>query len=140
MMYLYFVLFAIASLVVGIIIAARSKKSDGVEYGKLDKAGMVTNIVLIPIYAAAMIFCYFLVMLGYSPRGEGIMAVVAWILAIIGATAPALCALGLGASVALRKKGKIKQSFWAQFAGVVGIGVTILFFVLFYGNLFAPLN
>ena len=100
----------------------------------------ITNIILIPIYAIAMTYCYFLVMLGYSPRGEGILAVVAWILAIIGATAPSLCALGLGASVALRKKGKSQKSFWVQFAGVVGSAVTILFFLLFYGNLFAPLN
>ena len=140
MIYLYFALVAISSLVVGIIIAARSKKADGVEYGKLDKAGMVTNIMLIPIYAIAMVFCYFLVMLGYIPGGEGILALAAWALAIIGATAPALCGLGLGASVALRKKGKSKLSFWIQFAGVAGIGITILFFALFCGNLFATLN
>ena len=140
MMYLYFALVAIAALVVGIIIAVRSKKADGVEYGKLDKVGKVTNVILIPIYFVAMTYCYFLVMLGYSPRGEGILAVVAWVLAIIGATAPSLCALGLGASVALRKKGKSQKSFWVQFSGVVGIAVTILFFVLFCGNLFAPLN
>lgn len=139
-MYLYFILAAIAGLVAGIIIAARSKKADGVEYGKLDKAGIVTNIILIPVYAIVSLFCAFIVMLGYGPDGEGILAVLGWILAFIGATGPALCGIGLGASVALRKKGKSKQSFWAQFAGVAGLGITILFFLIFYGNLFGSLN
>ena len=139
-MYLYYMLAAIAGLVAGIVLAARSKKADGIVYGKLDIAGRITNVLLIPVYAIASIFCLFIVMLGYDPEGEGIMAVIAWLLAIIGASGPALCGLGLGASVALRKKGKSKRSFWVQFAGVVGLGITILFFVLFYENLFGSLN
>ena len=139
-MYLYFILAAVAGLVAGITIATRAKEAEGVVYGKLDHAGRITNIILIPVYAIAAIFCAFLVMLGYTPDGEGFLAIVAWILAIIGATGPALCGLGLGASVALRKNGKSKLSFWAQFAGVAGLGITVLFFVLFYGNLFALMN
>ena len=139
-MYIYFILAAIAGLVAGIVIAARSKKAESVVYGKLDNAGRITNILLIPVYAIVSIFCLFIVMLGYIPDGEGILAIVAWFLAIIGATGPAFCGLGLGASVALRKKGKSKLSFWAQFAGVAGLAVTILFFVLFCGNLFGSLN
>ena len=139
-MYIYFILAAIAGLIAGIVIAARSKKSDGVVYGTLDKVGIITNILLIPAYAIVSFFCLFIVMLGYIPDGEGILAVVAWILAIVGATGSAFCGLGLGASVALRKKGKSKLSFWAQFAGLAGLAVTILFFVLFCGNLFGSLN
>ena len=139
-MYLYYALAAFVGLVAGIVIAARAKKAEGVVYGKLDQAGRIVNILLIPVYLIAAIFCCVLVMLGYAPTGEGFMAVVAWVLAVIGATGPALCGLGLGASVALRKKGKSKASFLAQFAGVAGLGVTFLFFVLFYGNLFATLN
>ena len=139
-MYLYFFLAAIAGLVAGIVIAVRSKKEEGVVYGTLDNVGRVTNILLIPVYAIISIFCFFLVMVSYRPGEEGILAIVAWILAFIGATGPAFCGLGLGASVALRKKGKSKLSFLAQFAGVIGLGITILFFVLFYGNLFASLN
>ena len=130
-MYIYFILAAILGLVSGIVIALRSKKAEGVVYGALDKVGIVTNILLIPAYAIVSLFCTFIVMLGYFPDGEGILAVVAWILAIIGATGPAFCGLGLGASVALRKKGKSRLSFLAQFAGVAGLAVTILFFVLF---------
>ena len=139
-MYIYCILAMIAGLVAGIVLAARSKKAEGVVYGKLDLAGRITNILLIPVYAIASIFCLFVVMLGYIPDGEGILAVAAWALAVIGATAPALCGVGLGASVALRKNGKSLPGFWAQFAGVAGLAVTILFFVLFNGNLFGSLN
>ena len=109
-------------------------------YGKLDKLGRITNILLIPVYTIVSIFCMFLVMLGYSPAGEGFLALIAWIFAVIGATGPALCGIGLGASAALRKKGKSKPGFWVQFAGFAGVGITIVFFLLFYGNLFASLN
>ena len=139
-MYLYFALAAIAGLVAGIVIAARSKKEEGVVYGILDKVGIVTNILLIPAYVIIAIFCFFIVMLGYFPEGEGILGVLSWIVAIIGATGPVLCGLGLGASVALRKKGKSKKSFWVQFAGIVGLGITILFLVTFGEWLFSSLN
>ena len=139
-MYLYFILAAIVGLVAGILIAKRSKKAEGVVYGTLDYVGIATNILLIPIYAIASIFCWFVVMLGYIPDGEGIMAVVAWIVAIIGASGSALCGLGLGASAAFRKKGKSKQSFWVQFVGMAGFALTLLIFFAFYGNLLDTLN
>ena len=139
-MYIYFALVAIIGLVAGIVIATHSKKAESVVYGKLDKAGIVTNILLIPVYAIVTIFSFFIVMLGYIPEGEGILGVLSWTVAIIGATGPVLCGLGLGASVALRKKGKSKKSFLVQFAGAAGLGITILFFVLFCGNLFGSLN
>ena len=139
-MYIYFVLAAIAGLVAGIVIASHSKKAEGVVYGALDKVGIVTNILLIPVYAIISLFCVFIVMLGYIPDGEGVLALVAWALAIIGATGPALCGIGLGASASLRKKGKSMLSFLVQFAGVLGLAITILFFVLFCGNLFGSLN
>ena len=139
-MYLYYALVAIVGLIAGIVIAASSKKAEGVVYGKLDKVGIVTNILLIPIYAIVTIFNFFIVMLGYFPEGEGILGVLSWIVAIIGATGPVLCGLGLGTSVALRKKGKSKKSFWVQFAGVVGLSITILFLVTFGEWLFGSLN
>ena len=139
-MYIYFLFAAIAGLVAGIMIATRSKKAEGVVYGKLDNVGKVTNILLIPVYAIVSIFCWFVVMLGYIPDGEGILAVVAWVVAIIGATGPALCGLGIGASAALRKKGNSKLSFLVQFAGIVGLGMTILILVTFGEWLFGSLN
>ena len=131
MMYLYYLLASVAGLVAGIIIAARSKKSDGVVYGALDKVGIATNILLIFL---------FLVMLGMNPGGEGFIWVISLIVALIGASGTALCGLGLGASVAFRKKGKSKLSFLVQFAGIAGFCITLLFYFLFGDGLFASLN
>ena len=139
-MYLYYLLAAITGLVAGIIIAARSKKADGVLYGKLDKAGKITNVLLIPVYAILSCFFWFIAMVGLNPWGKGLMWLLSAVLAVIGATGPAFCGIGLGASVALRRKGKSRLSFWVQFAGIAGLGITFLFFLLFYGTLFKPLN
>ena len=56
------------------------------------------------------------------------------------ASAALICGLGLGFSVALRKKGKSKLSFWVQFAGFVGIGLTVGLYCLLAGNLLRYLN
>ena len=140
MMYLYYLLASVAGLVAGIIIAARSKKADGVVYGALDKVGIATNILLIPVYAVLSTFFLFLVMLGMNPGGEGFIWVISLIVAVIGASGTALCGLGLGASVAFRKKGKSKLSFLVQFAGIAGFCITLLFYFLFGDGLFASLN
>ena len=139
-MFIYCFFATIAGIIAGIIVAARTKKTQHVVYSTLDKVGIATNILLIPAYAVVAIFCFFLVMLGYGIDNTGLLGVLSVIVALIGATGPLFCGLGLGVSVALRKKGKSKQSFLVQFAGVAGLGVTILFFFLFYGNLFATLN
>ena len=139
-MYYYFILVVIAGIIAGIIITMRSKKEEGLVYGMLDKIGIVTNILLIPVYAIAVIFCFFIVMLGYFPEGEGILGVLSWVVAFIGASGPALCGVGLGVSVALRRKGKSGLSFGAQFAGVIGVAVTILFLIIFGEILFGSLN
>ena len=139
-MFIYCILAAIVGAVAGIIIAARKKKAEGLEYGKLDKAGIVTNILLIFAYVFGCIFSAVIVMFMYRPNAEGFLSVVAWALAIIGATCPVFCGIGLGASASLRKQGKSKKSFLVQFAGIAALGITILFGILFYGNLFATLN
>ena len=46
MMYLCTAIATIIGLIAGIILAASAKKAEGVTYGKLDKAGQITNIVL----------------------------------------------------------------------------------------------
>ncbi len=139
-MFIYYFFASIAGIVAGIIVAARTKRQPGVVYGVLDKIGIATNILLIPAYVVVMTFCFFLVMLGYGIDNTGLLGVLSVIVAVIGASGPLFCGLGLGASVALRKKGKRIQSFLMQFAGVAGLAVTIIFYILFYGNLFATLN
>ena len=97
-MFLYTFSKVIVVVVAGIVIAVCAQKAEGVNYTKLDKAGQITNILLIPVYA------------------------------------------GLGFSAALRKKGKSKQSFAMQFAGLAGVVLSLILFFVFYGNLLSSLN
>lgn len=138
-MFLYTVLAAVAAIVAGIILAARTKKAEGVIYGKLDKAGRITNILLLIGYVLCAPFYMFLGMISVSGQ-EGFFGIVGWILCVIVASASLFCGLGLGFSVALRKKGKSAASFAVQFAGLVGIGLTFLLYAALEGNLIRPLN
>lgn len=138
-MYLYTTIEAWVAVIAGILLAVCTKKADGVEYGKLDKAGRVTNILLIPVYVCLLPFCLFLGMIA-NPRYDGFLGVLGWIVAIVMASAALFCGIGLGLSVAFRKRGKSKLSFAVQFAGLGGIGLTLLLFFVFYGNLLKPLN
>ena len=138
-MYLHTVMEAIIGLVAGVLLAVCTKKADGVVYGKLDKAGRITNILLIPVYVCLSPLYLFLGMISY-PDYDGFLGLLGWIVSIINASAALFCGLGLGFSVALRKEGKSKLSFAVQFAGLVGIGLTVGMYCLFAGNLLSSLN
>ena len=62
-MFLYTTTEAVVAVVAGILIAACTKKADGVTYGKLDKAGRITNILLIPVYVCVSPLYLFLGMI-----------------------------------------------------------------------------
>ena len=138
-MYLYTTIEAWVAVIAGILLAVCTKKADGVEYGKLDKAGRVTNILLIPVYVCLLPFCLFLGMIA-NPQYDGFLGVLGWVVAIVMASAALFCGIGLGLSVAFRKRGKSKLSIAVQFAGLGGIGLTLLLFFVIYGNLLNPLN
>ena len=138
-MFLYTSIEAIVAVVAGILIAACTKRADGVTYGKLDKVGRVTNILLLLIYVGFSYVYLFLGMIAH-PRYDGFPGILGWVISIIMASAALFCGIGLGLSVAFRKKGKSKLSFAVQFAGVGGIALTFVLFFLFYGNLLRPLN
>ena len=138
-MFLYTVIEAIAAVVVGVLLAVRSKKAEGVTYGKLDIVGRITNILLIPGYVVLAPFYLFLGMISY-PAYDGFLGIIGWIVTIINGSAALFCGLGLGFSVALRKKGRSKLSFAVQFAGVAAIALTILLYSVCTGNLVNPLN
>lgn len=138
-MTLYAIIEALVGIVASILLAACSKRGDDVVYGKLDKAGRITNILLIPIYACLSPFCIFLGMLSY-PGYDGFLGIIGWIVAILTASATLFCGLGLGFSVALRKQGKSKVSFAVQFVGVAAIAFTLVSYMLFAGNLLESLN
>ena len=138
-MFLYTVLEAIFAIAAGIFIAVNTKKVSSVTYGKLDKAGRITNILLLLVYICFAPFYMFLGMIS-APAHDGFLGIIGWIVAIISASAALFCALGLGFSVAWRKKGYSKLSFAVQFVGVLGIGLTVLLYSLFAGNLLQSLN
>ena len=138
-MFLYTALEAVAAIVLGIFVAARTKKAEGVVYSTLDKVGCATNIILTVSYACLSPFYLFLGMIS-TPKHDGILGILGWIVSVIIASAALFCGLGLGYSVSLRKQGRSKLSFAVQFAGVVGIGLTVLLYGVFVGNLISPLN
>ena len=138
-MFVYVVIAAIIGIALGLLFAIRTKKEQGITYGKLDRVGKITNIALTCAYAIAAPFCMFVGMI-CEPAHDGFLGVVGWIVSVIIASATMISGLGLGVSVAWRKKGKSKLSFAVQFAGVVAIGLSLLLFILFYGNLLATIN
>ena len=138
-MYIYVIAEAIVSVVAGIVLAVCTKKAENVTYTKLDKAGRITNILLILVYLCLSPLYLFLGSLART-HYKGFLGVIGWIVAIISASAALPCGIGLGLSVLLRKKGKSKKSFAVQFAGLGGIALTLILFFIFYGNLLAPLN
>lgn len=138
-MYLYTVMEAVAAVAAGILLAVCTKKAEGVVYGKLDKAGRITNLLLIPVYVCLSPLYMFLGMIA-NPRYDGFLGILGWIAAILMASAALFCGTGLGLSVAFRKKGKSKLSFAVQFAGFAGSALTLILFFAFYGNLLRPLN
>jgi len=126
-MFLYTVIEAIIAVIAGILIAICTKKTEGVTYNKLDKIGQVTNILLCLFYIGFSFFYLFLGIIA-NPRYNGFLG---WIVSIIMASAALFCGIGLGLSVAFRKRGKSKLSFAVQFAGVGGIGLTVALFFFF---------
>ena len=138
-MFLYTVIEAIVAVIAGILIALCTKKADHVTYGKLDKAGRITNLLLIPVYICFSPLSLFFGMIS-SPRHDGFLGIVGWIVSVLIASGSLFCGLGLGFSVALRKQGKSKLSFAVQFAGVLGIGLSVGLYCLFAGNLLKYLN
>lgn len=138
-MFLYTVIEAIVAVVAGILMAVVTKKEDGAVYGKMDKAGRITNIVLFIIYVCLAPLYMFLAMIA-NPRYDGFLGILGWIVAIIMGSSALFCGLGLGFSVAMRKRGKSKLSFAVQFVGLAGIALNLLLFFAFYGNLLRPLN
>lgn len=138
-MFLYTCIGAVAAVIAGILIAVCTKKSNDITYTKLDKAGRITNILLVPIYVCLAPLYMFLAMIA-RPQYDGFLGILGWIVAIIMGSAALFCGLGLGFSAALRKKGKSRLSFAVQFAGVLGIAINLILFFIFYGNLLMPLN
>ena len=138
-MFLYTLLAAIGGIVAAIVISARTKKADGIVYGRLDKAGRVTNVALSIAYATFSPVYLFLGIIS-EPCDEWLLFLPSLIVSLVAASAAPFCALGLGSSIALRRRGMSKASFAVQFAGLAGIVLTVLLYGVFVGTLISPLN
>ena len=138
-MFLYTALEAVVAVIAGILLAVCTRKSEEVTYGKLDRVGRITNILLLLIYLCLSPFVMIFGMISHPAYG-GILGIVGWIVAILNASAMMFCGLGLGFSVRLRKKGKSGQSFAVQFLGLAGIAFTVGMYALLAGNLLQSLN
>ena len=139
-MFVYLCVVAIVAVVAGVLLAVCSKKAEGLEYGKLDKAGRITNIVLIFVYAFLSFFCMAIGIFCHPGYDKGFLRILGWIVSFLIPTAPVFSGLGLGWSVALRKKGESKKSFAVQFLGLAALLMSVLLFFVFYGNLLGSIN
>lgn len=137
-MIIYTLLEAIVGVIAGILLAACTKKAEGVVYGKLDKAGRITNILLLLLYIICCPVCMVFGIIS-MPSHSGLLGILGWLVSLIIASATLFAGLGLGASVALRKKGESKKSFIVQFAGVAGVILTVGLYAL-AGNLLQSLD
>lgn len=138
-MLVYAILTVPVAIAAGLLIALHAKKEETVVYGALDKVGRVTNVVLIPAYACMVPFTMLLGMVS-MPMQDGLMGCVGWIVSILIASAALFCGIGLGLSVAWRKRGKKIASFIIQFAGVFGILLSFVLYATCVGSLIRPLN
>ena len=102
-MFLYTTIEAIVAVVAGFLLAACTKKSGDVTYGKLDRIGQITNILLLLFYVGLSYVYLFLGIIA-NPRYDGFLGILGWVVSAIMASAALFCGIGLGLSVAFRKK------------------------------------
>ena len=138
-MLIYIILCIIAGILSFILLGALTKKSDGLVCGNLDKAGIVTNVVLMAFYVVISPLYLFIGIIS-CPAYEGFLEIIGWIISFLNGSTALFCGLGLGLSVRFRKKGKSKLSFYIQFLGVVAIAFTVITYCVFAGNLLQKLN
>ena len=138
-MFVYIILCIIAGILSFILLGTLTKKADGLVYNSLDKAGKITNIVLTLAYVFISTLYLFLGLISY-PAHEGFLGVIGCIISFLNASTVLFCGLGLGLSIAWRKKGKSKLSFAIQFLGLVAIAFTVISYCVFVGNLLQTLN
>ena len=94
-MFLYTSIGAAVAVIAGILLAVCTKKEADVTYTKLDKAGRITNILLIPVYVCLAPLYLFLGMIA-SPRYDGLLGILGWIVASIMGSAALFSALVWG--------------------------------------------
>ena len=138
-MLIYIILCIIIGILSFVLLGLLTKNADGVVYNSLDKAGKITNVATTIFYVLISPLYLFLGLIS-QPAHEGFLGVIGWIISLLNSSTALFCGLGLGLSVALRKKGKSKLSFAIQFLGLVAIAFTVISYCVFVGNLLQTLN
>ena len=138
-MFIYVVFCVVAGILSFILFATLTKRKEGLVYNGLDKAGIITNVVLTVCYVLLSPL-YLVFGLISSPAHSGFLGVIGWIVSILNASTALFFGLGLGLSVAWRKKEKSKLSFAIQFLGLAAIAFTVISYCVFAGNLLQTLN
>lgn len=132
MIFLVLPVCVIAAIVVGVVVPKKAT------YNKLDKIGVVCNIVLAVLYVPMSLYGIFSLftadsMSMYSePVQNGITLLIG-----VGIALPFLSVAGILASVVLRKMGIRIWSFVIQFVPLILFGMMILSFELIYNFDFA---
>ena len=135
----YFYIQFIVGIVLGILLAIKTKKPEDVTSGRLDNAGRITNVILLVFYMLVFpIYC--LIGLLCAPAHDGFLGFLGVLLTIFCSSVTLFCSVGLGLSVALRKRGKSGWSFAVQFLGMAAFVLMLVLFFSFYDDLLLPLN
>ena len=138
-MFLYVVLLAIFGVVGGVLLSVLVKRNKSVEYKTIDKVGVITNFVLAAVYMLIAPFYMFIGMIS-TPHYDGFLGFIGLVVCLISGSAALTAGVSIGGSVALRRRGNRVLSFIVQFAGILSIALTFVFYVIFAGNLISPLN
>ena len=138
-MFLYVVSLAILGVVGGVLLSVLVKRNKSVEYKTIDKVGVITNFVLAAVYTLIAPFYMFIGMIS-TPHYDGFLGFIGLVVCLISGSAALAAGVSIGGSVALRRRGNRVLSFIVQFAGILSIALTFVFYVIFAGNLISPLN
>ena len=122
-----YLVFLIAGVAIGILIAVRARKIEAAVPTALDRVSLVINITLIPVYLILSILMMFMALItGTSYGASSLQEIFAEVFSFVIAAAPIYCGIALGLSVSLRRKGRSLAGFLVQFAGFGGILVLVL--------------
>lgn len=123
------------AIVIGLGMVILTKRNKKLKLNSLDKVGIFTNIILIPIYFLMSSFAAVLAMAEIPiPEGLSLPYIVGEILLFFIACTPIVCGFSLGLAVRFRRFGRSKQSFLIQFFGATWFAVANLIYEIAYAS------
>ena len=102
-----------------------------VQYNKLDKIGLVLNIILSVIYVPISLFGVFSVMIADAMQmySETVKIILSFMI-YLGISLPIISIVSIALSVFFRKKGKSVLSFFLQFIQLFVFAIIVIVFQL----------